>query len=62
MPRQRKEGKKLWGGYLEPPEFAKLDAAAVKFGFETRTAFLNWIANNCDIFSSRFPKSRTVKL
>jgi hypothetical protein len=48
MPGQRKEGKRLWGGYLDEERFDKLDVEARRRGFATRTDFLNWISDNCD--------------
>jgi hypothetical protein len=47
MPAQRKEGKRLWGGYLEPSDFNRLDEDAKRRGFATRTDFLTWFATNC---------------
>jgi hypothetical protein len=47
MPAQRKEGKRLWGGYLEPADFDRLDGDAKRRGFSTRTDFLVWFAENC---------------
>ncbi len=47
MASQRKAGKRLWGGYLEPEEFDELDKCAKTQGFATRTDFLTWFAQNC---------------
>lgn len=47
MPGQRKEGKRLWGGYLEGEDFDRLDEDARRRGFSTRTEFLIWLARNC---------------
>ena len=47
MAGQRKEGKRLWGGYLEPEDFERLDSDANRRGFKTRTDFLVWFAQNC---------------
>jgi hypothetical protein len=46
MPAQRKEGKRLWGGYLEPDDFDRLDAD-----------FLAWFAKNCQGLVTRGTKS-----
>lgn len=48
MPGQRKEGKRLWGGYIDGERFDKLDVEARRRGFATRTDFLNWISDNCE--------------
>jgi len=58
MPRQRKEGKRLWGGYLEREDFDRLDEEAKRRGFETRTDFLVWLARNCRDFTVKSPKSK----
>lgn len=55
MPGQRKEGKKLWGGYIDAAEIKALDAAAKARRFTTRTDFLSWIARNCESIPA--PKS-----
>jgi hypothetical protein len=57
MPAQRKEGKRLWGGYLEPDDFDRLDADAKRRGFATRTDFLAWFAKNCQSLVTRGTKS-----
>ena len=57
MPAQRKEGKRLWGGYLEPEYFDRLDKDAKRRGFQTRTDFLAWFAQNCDRLTIQHPKS-----
>lgn len=57
VPAQRKEGKRLWGGYLEPDDFDRLDADAKRRGFATRTDFLAWFAKNCQSLITRGTKS-----
>ena len=57
MPAQRKEGKRLWGGYLEPEDFTRLDEDAKRRGFTTRTDFLVWFAQNCKEIILRRSKS-----
>ena len=48
MPAQRKEGKRLWGGYLDKDDFDRLDRNAKHRGFQTRTDFLVWFAQQCE--------------
>lgn len=58
MSGQRKEGKRLWGGYLEREDFDRLDKDAKRRGFATRTDFLVWIAQNCERLTIQPPKSK----
>jgi len=44
MPNQRKAGKKMWGGYLEPVDFERLDREAKARGFDSRTEFLSFLS------------------
>lgn len=57
MSGQRKEGKRLWGGYLEAEDFDRLDEEAKRRGFATRTEFLVWFAQNCRAIKLQPPKS-----
>lgn len=57
MPGQRKEGKKLWGGYLEAVEIQLLDDAAKARRFTTRTDFLSWIAKRAKKLPFPDPRS-----
>lgn len=59
VPAQRKQGKRLWGGYLEPEDFDRLDADAKRRGFATRTDFLAWFAKNCRDLVLRGTKSES---
>jgi hypothetical protein len=57
MPAQRKEGKRLWGGYLEPEDFDRLDKDGKLRGFSTRTDYLVWFAQNCGRITIQDPRS-----
>lgn len=43
-----REGKKLWGGYIEEHEADWLDQAASQAGLDSRTALLKYLAAHLD--------------